>query len=97
MGKEDAVGSGLNLEVTENCDRLRQDYPEIRTKSGGNLCQHDLVVCTRKTLAELREDYSSINNSTIAFRKFQQINFFEITAHLGKHLACHTFSYPDLF
>ena len=46
------MGSGLNLEVTENCDHLHQDYPEIRTKSGGNLCQHDLVVCTRKTLAE---------------------------------------------
>lgn len=36
---------------------------------------------TRKSLPE--EDYSSINNFIIIFRKFQQINFSETLAHLG--------------
>lgn len=84
--KKKAVGS-IFIHGPENSDHLYQCCLAIRTKSRDSACPYDWPVCIGK-LCLKKKDYSSINNFSTTFRKFQQINFSESTAHLGKHLVC---------
>lgn len=59
----------------------------IITENWEHLCQHDLIVCLRKSLPDKDKTISQRNNNSVCFRKSVQINLTWTTVYTPGYVA----------